>query len=500
MDFMATFPVDDVTPATQPLPTRPLGELTPHALVIGGDPSLPVLVPTGIHPLLDAVGQAFADHRPLILSPDAVWLTIAQGVAQHIRLHAGELRPLLVGHQGRRRLEVASGVPVDASGWAALVEAFGKALDAEADDRIGFDCDFTTSTEVDRIAAKVVRLDAYTPYFALWVKFVCGIPSITLTGTVEDWQKIRSRIGAIAELGLETWCDSLRPITEHFVFAAAGYPDPDFWKRIYSPVDAYGGSFVTGWISRLYPYLTGDGVADRPNEMLELPIGEPRDVAPDSRGFYQGPGISTESVPNTLSRVIVNVNDRVTRDNRVVALQAGLVGVGQDRDGSLRPLLGWHLTPAVVEIDAVIDRIVRDHTVTEPQPFNPWYAAADMIALYRRLGSAALFDNTWQILPFSEHRQVTIGSSHQDLITMIDLPAGRSIGALHDVESETVYWLVYRARRTSDPAVFELADEAAEVLVLGTSLALLLEAALDSDGEIEHLETARLASLIGRSE
>ena len=85
---MVTFAVDDVTPAGSRLPERPLAELFPDALAVGGDPAQPVLEPDGVHPLLSAVARAFADHRPLVLSPDAVWLTIAHGVAQHVRLHA----------------------------------------------------------------------------------------------------------------------------------------------------------------------------------------------------------------------------------------------------------------------------------------------------------------------------------------------------------------------------------------------------------------------------
>ncbi|GGM87432.1 DUF4419 domain-containing protein [Dactylosporangium sucinum] len=49
----------------------------PSAGAIGGDPDRPVLAPDGVHPLFGAVARAFADHRPLVLSPDAVWLTIA---------------------------------------------------------------------------------------------------------------------------------------------------------------------------------------------------------------------------------------------------------------------------------------------------------------------------------------------------------------------------------------------------------------------------------------
>jgi hypothetical protein len=114
-----SFGVDDVVPASDALPTRALRTLWPEAMAIGGDPALPVLEPDGVHPLLSAVGRAFADHRPLVLSPDAVWLTIAQGVAPHVRLHAEELRPRLVGRAGRERLtvEIDRAMPDDAESW-----------------------------------------------------------------------------------------------------------------------------------------------------------------------------------------------------------------------------------------------------------------------------------------------------------------------------------------------------------------------------------------------
>src|SRR5579884_3124090 len=112
---MVRFPVDDVTPVTDRLPTQPLGERYPDALAYGRDPATPLLPTDGVHPLLSSVAKAFAEHRPLVLSPDAVWLTIAQGVAQHFRLHAEELRARLVNHTGRKRLEVTIDGPPPAT-------------------------------------------------------------------------------------------------------------------------------------------------------------------------------------------------------------------------------------------------------------------------------------------------------------------------------------------------------------------------------------------------
>lgn len=199
--------------------------------MIGGDPASRVLIPDCVHPLLGAVGRAFADHRPLTLSPDAVWLTIAQGVAQHIRLHPDDLRPRLAGDEdaGRKQLSIdVVDFPDDADAWCQIVEAYDKLLAAQIADADLFACDFSTSTEVDRMAGRIVMLDAYSPYFALSMSFICGIPVITLTGTVDDWSKIWARVDRVAGWGLETWCRSLVAILDQFVAAVDGRVDTAF--------------------------------------------------------------------------------------------------------------------------------------------------------------------------------------------------------------------------------------------------------------------------------
>src|SRR5262249_40929519 len=40
------------------------------------------------HPVIAALHRAFSDHRPVSLSPDMIWLLIAQAVANHINAHA----------------------------------------------------------------------------------------------------------------------------------------------------------------------------------------------------------------------------------------------------------------------------------------------------------------------------------------------------------------------------------------------------------------------------
>ena len=496
---MVTFLVDDVTPAGTRLPTQPLHALFAEAFVTGGDPALPVLDPDGVHPLLSAVARAFAEHRPLVLSPDAVWLTIANGIAQHVRLHAEELRHRLVRHAGRKRLTVTidEAMPHDAASWARVSESFATLLAGEVDDADLFECDFSTSTDIERMAGRVVLFDAYSPYFSLWLRCICGIPHVTLTGSVADWRRIRSRVDAMAGFGLQTWCRSLGPIADQFVRAAAGDPDRAFWQRIYNPIDAYGGEIITGWVARFYPYLAAATV-DVPNPLLDLPIGEPCGVPAGPGGVYSGPGIRSSEVPGMLSRVVINVNDRVRGDNRAVALHGGLVGVAQEPDGALRPVAGWYAAPAAVDLDQVLDRIADTQDTTPAQPVHG-DGPAEVIALYHRVGATALFDGRWRLVPMDQRRLVDCGILGLWTETLFELADGQSIVAATDSSTSTTYWLLCRLVDVHEPGWstprLHLADDPADVPVLGCSLAMLLDAALDSGGDVAHLETGRLNQL-----
>ena len=91
-----TFAVDRVQPALEPAPQAPLPgvfeRLVGLPFLACTDVEASLLTQATVHPLAAAVYCAFAQHRPLILTPDAVWLTIAQGFAQHVNSHSKRLR------------------------------------------------------------------------------------------------------------------------------------------------------------------------------------------------------------------------------------------------------------------------------------------------------------------------------------------------------------------------------------------------------------------------
>lgn len=118
-------PVCEVLPATDPLPEVSYATAVDALLMPpshpwdrqpGRRPDRPVAACSEYHgrlaarveyhPVVAATTIAFSDHRMLTLSPDMIWLLIAQGFANHVNANAEKLRPRLVRHPGKLELRV----------------------------------------------------------------------------------------------------------------------------------------------------------------------------------------------------------------------------------------------------------------------------------------------------------------------------------------------------------------------------------------------------------
>jgi hypothetical protein len=293
------------------------------------------------HPLIEAVHTAFAEHYPLTLSPDDVWLCLAQGFALHVEANAEKLRSRFVRHDGELALEVlrddfVKGSPRnDWQGcfaeWSDKIAAhIGKKRDLVV-------ADFSTTGPIERAASEIVLMSAMKNYFNFLLVTRCGIPKITLLGTVADWQAIRHRAEVFAEFDLADWVRALMPVLDQFVRAATGAVDRVFWRSIYKERDQSGGPYVTGWINILFPYLDGgllNGGIVRNRAAFTWPNDDAGGEAPTLGSF-----------PCGLSRVPLAWDHLGTIFP--MTLQAGFVGISQDRQTrAVRPAIGWVVHPA----------------------------------------------------------------------------------------------------------------------------------------------------------
>ena len=211
---------------------------------------------------------AYAQHKSVTLSPDMIWLLISQGFARYVNAHAEALRSQLVDHEGQVSLVVESDVDVlsEKVDWPKLISGFTSQIERYTQGDIGktITANFSTTGLTERVASQITLMDAMKSYFEYVVVYIaCGIPSITLQGTPDDWRKVMDKTRRLSAYGLEEWTKSLDNGLRQILATAEGRPNPLFWKSMvkqYRPDEMQGGACdmrkpteLDGWLLKLFP-------------------------------------------------------------------------------------------------------------------------------------------------------------------------------------------------------------------------------------------------------
>jgi Domain of unknown function (DUF4419) len=298
------------------------------------------------HGLMEAVHESFASHYPLILTPDVIWLTLAQGFANHINANAETLRERFVAHAGKEMIKIdrpnfqkGSSKNDWPGAFAEFSEKIGERIGKKKDLVVS---NFSTTTPVERAVSEIVLMDSMKSYFKYAVRTLCGIPRVTLTGTVADWESVYSRVENLAEYDLGWWVQPLLPVLEKLVNTAEGNPDIKFWDEMYKKENGSGGPYIQGWINNLFPYIE-----DHKNELVK------NDTLDPSKRNH---GLTMDKFPNSLSKVPFKweLYETITHDMEFLG---GIVGVHQDAETlAVEPAIGW---------------AIRDQGTSTPGPIDP---------------------------------------------------------------------------------------------------------------------------------
>ena len=282
--------------------------------------------------------NAYASHRAVILSPDVIWLLISQGFAAHVNLNSDELRDKIVYHQGY------------------IFSDFEKQIRSNTKNQIAdiITADFSTTGMTEKIASQITLMESVKSYFEYKVFTIgCGIPDITLTGTPDDWRKVREKTQSLKGYGLDWWIDRLDPILKQFVDAAQGTVDTEFWMEMVGsskfrkmscgmPTDKTNLKF-DGWFTAFYPY-------DAHGDMINGPMTYNARLLPE---IVETPFIYE-----------IRGDDGITVSKKYdMQLYAGIIGMSENPiTGALKPEIGWMVrcTLPDVERDYYYNKIKTD--------------------------------------------------------------------------------------------------------------------------------------------
>ncbi|MBI2812302.1 MAG: DUF4419 domain-containing protein [Candidatus Melainabacteria bacterium] len=432
-----TFRVDDVETVRTPLEQcKTRDSITRILNCVQDADGSPVLACSGYnsevvansksHALIGAVHIAFAEHRPLVLSPDAIWITILQGLAMHVHVHSEELRHLFVSHTGRKEIKITVDMDPSSpeSAWDQVISQFADCISVEVDGSSSLISDFSTTGVVERLVSQVCLLDVFESYFEYILYTGCGFPEITLTGTEDDWVNLRNKIELLERFEVDFWLPHLREIADQFCRAMRGDIDLYHWQNMYKQTERYGPDLINGWIVKLIPYLQNkeSGTWDYLNPLL-------RDADQESRSYVRE-GATIDQLPAGMSVVPFRCFDKNGQES-FLEMIGGFVGIEQNVETSaVQPKIGWAIRNAKprewqllsstqirkeaslssANLSAVAAMLIGStrYTVALPKEFFEFYKQCDGLSLEDKNGI------TWTLRPFAEVEAILVDVAEDD--------------------------------------------------------------------------------------
>ncbi|MBO9673415.1 MAG: DUF4419 domain-containing protein [Sphingobacteriaceae bacterium] len=282
------------------------------------------------HPFLTGLFNAYKDHRPVVLSPDMIWLLISQGFARHIDNNKEALRHKLVDFESRKVLTVIANDIVlgnPNSNWETLFPQFNQQISLFTGKKFvkNLTADFSTTTPTTKIASEITLMDGMKSYFVYQVILIgCGIPRVALEGTVGDWEKLLQKIKFIKQYDLSWWTTELEPIVKEIILAKKGKANNQFWMNMIKvhTTKNYGTiNTIDGWITKLFPYN---------KKGLKTNFKPITDIG----------GLASELV-----KVPFILEDKADDKTYNMEFWAGFIGLKQNKnDFSLKPEIGWAIS------------------------------------------------------------------------------------------------------------------------------------------------------------
>jgi hypothetical protein len=284
---------------------------------------------------VSTVVQCYNTHHNLVLRPEDVWLAIMTQFSFYINKHAEKFRNKFVNFEGQKELVVCAAGVLDNTPYDLLVKLMSDKIDENLVDGTvkGWILpDFSTTTEDDKVTFGVVFMASMKKYFKYKFCLCCGIPNITLDGTVEDWKEIETRVQKLKEYELEDWVSMLEPILSQFTQAKSGKVDLEFWNRICSNVGGGSGPrYLSGWITAFCRFDEEGNVIGK--EEVNIWGEIKTENAP-------WPYVNTNDIPNGFVEVDVTIDDNGTEYKSVMFSGHFTASVEKD-EVTLKPAAGW---------------------------------------------------------------------------------------------------------------------------------------------------------------
>ena len=224
--------------------------------------------------LMQGLVYAYKNHFPINVSPDMIWLLILQGYSRFMDKYSELVREKYVNFEGQKTLYINRyGKSLNAftkEDWNGVIDECVEQISDNIGKEIvsNLQSDFSTTNAATLLASQASIMSAMKHYFKYEMLCGgCGVSYISLEGSIEDWEKIKSKLNYLSDFALKWWTKHLIPIIDNIIKTKKYYNKHkkinnelvDFWKsmiRVKGKGDLYDPHLLNGWIVKFIPNLS----------------------------------------------------------------------------------------------------------------------------------------------------------------------------------------------------------------------------------------------------
>ncbi|KAI1291384.1 hypothetical protein F5Y03DRAFT_403287 [Xylaria venustula] len=310
--------------------------------------------------------RAFNQDLHLCIRPDDVWQAILSQFSLFINGNAERMRHLFVAHKGKTVLGVdMTPQRISEIDFGRVAEMFVSVIQDNVVDkelRQWMMPDFSTTTNHDKAVAAFGIMGAMQQYFSYECRGGCGLPSVTLLGTRDDWERLASRVSKLGKYGKECqhWASLLQPVMR-YMLKTFDEPDShkvkDFWLRVAYEAGKEGSSpgvrTLSGWITA-FAYFKMDGTVARDYDENEIRRMDENDPEPNRKRLVLDgvsyPLIRSSEIPAGVILLPITVIDEEKGVKRFATAVSGTIGMSISANGTTtQPVSAWWVVQEFIE-------------------------------------------------------------------------------------------------------------------------------------------------------
>ncbi|KAK5584757.1 hypothetical protein RB653_006374 [Dictyostelium firmibasis] len=288
---------------------------------------------------------AYSNHHNLTIRPDDIWMAILVQFSLYLNANAEQLRNKIVDFEGKKQLEVRGFGTLMTANYQDLTIRMTKEIEKNIKDpsiREWANGPFSTTTPNDTMAASIALMATVKSFFEFKMSLMCGLPELTLLGTVDDWVNVKNRVEKLKEFDfkgnkdggcMKSWTELLSPIINEIIDSVNGKPDLQWWNRIANQEGGGSGPrYISGWITAFCVFNNDGKWMGKNNTRTEMFGGQ---LKHNTEWIF----VDTNEIPKGFLFVPVKIDDNGTPYE--TEFFAGHMAVTSDDPYSIQPNIDW---------------------------------------------------------------------------------------------------------------------------------------------------------------